>query len=63
MTCWRQWWPRTRALFTTELLPVAVDTGQSAGWGATVVDTRAGLLERRGFPASPNPSGRACVSQ
>ncbi len=38
------------SLVGTELLPVAIDTGGSAGWGATVVDTRAGLLERRGFP-------------
>jgi inosine-uridine nucleoside N-ribohydrolase len=42
------------SLVRTELLPVAVDTGGSAGWGATVVDTRAGLLERRGHPV-PEP--------
>ena len=42
------------SLVRTELLPVAVDTGASAGWGATVVDTRAGLLEQRGFPV-PEP--------
>ena len=49
-------------LVSTELLPVAVDTGGSAGWGATIVDTRAGLLERRGRRRSPTERPRVRVA-